>query len=382
MLKRIQTGYALGNVMGDVQVVVQNTYFLLFLTQVIRLDPSSCGILLVLGRLIDCVSGFVAGFIVDRFAPCSDFIDRRKFWHLIGCILIAMSLPLHLIPPPNHDVENVDTVKTMLFYIVSWTLCSIGYALSYISHLTVASILATNDTDSVLLQSLKNAVSKITFVVMNLIATFLISVEEKEENETTSSTTNAIDWSNRHLFMHLGLAGSLASLLLASGFHFFIKSNDLRGVRAIVRELKSMNKNKTFVSGLKWFKRLPFYSFIIFYSLTWAVYLSLMSYQSFYMQITLAVDRRFVSLVPLIQNGVGFGISFGMKPLAKKIGKMALYIIGCCFMLIVSVFIAIGPETMGSKDAIVYILAIGAGIGQSVTLIQAFVSNFLLFFRC
>ena len=179
--------------------------------------------------------------------------------------------------------------------------------------------------------------------------------------------------------MHLGLAGSLASLLLVSGFHFLIKSSDLRGVGAIARELKSVkNNDRSFVSGLKWFKRLPFYSFIIFYSLTWAVYLSLMSYQSFYMQITLAVDSRFVSLVPLIQNGVGFGISFGMKSLAERIGKTALYIVGCCFMLIVSVLIGIGSEAIGSTNSLVYILAIGVGIGQSITLVQAFVSSLLL----
>ena len=108
------------------------------------------------------------------------------------------------------------------------------------------------------------------------------------------------------------------------------------------------------------------------------MYLSVMSYQSFYMQITLTVDRRFISLVPLIQNGVGFGISFGMKSLAERIGKTALYIVGCCFMLIVSVLIGIGSDAIGSTDSLVYILAIGVGIGQSITLVQAFVSSLLL----
>ena len=127
MLKRIQAGYALGNVMGDVVMVLQNTYFLLFLTQVVRLDPTSCGIILVLGRLIDCINGLVAGFVVDRFALCSHILDRRKFWHLIGCILIAISLPLQFIPPPNHDVDNVNSVTTIIFYTASFILFSIGF---------------------------------------------------------------------------------------------------------------------------------------------------------------------------------------------------------------------------------------------------------------
>ena len=378
MLKRIQAGYALGNVMCDVVAVMQNTYFLLFLSQVIKLDPTSCGIVLAISRLLDCGFGLVAGFFVDRFAPFSRHIDRRKFWHLVGSLIIAMSLPLQFIPPPNHDIENVDTAKTMIYYLFTFILQCVGFAFSLITHLTVASVLAANDGDSVLLQSLKNGVTKLTFMVINLIGTFLLSVEE-DENETE---IKPINWSDRDLFKYLGICGSLASLLLVGGFHYLIKSSDLRGVSAIAREMNSSSENSgkksTIKAVLKWFKRPPFYSFIVFYSLTWTMYLSLMSYQSFYIQITLAVDRRFVLLVPLIQNAVGFGISFGMKTLAQRVGKMVLYIIGCSVMLIVSAVIAIGHDAIGSETTIVYILAIGVGIGQSITLVQAFVSSVYL----
>ena len=374
MLKRIQAGYALGNVMCDVVAVMQNTYFLLFLSQVIRLDPTSCGIVLAISRLLDCGFGLVAGFFVDRFAPCSRHIDRRKFWHLVGSLTIAMALPLQFIPPPNHNVENVDTAKTMIFYIFTFIIQCIGFAFSFITHLTVASVLASNESDSVVLQSLKNGVSKLTFMVINLIATFLLSVEE-DDNET--ETIRQINWSDRDLFMQLGLCGSLASLLLVCGFHVLIKSSDLRDVSAIARELNSKKSGKkSLASGFKWFKRPAFYTFVTFYSLTWAMYLTVMSYQSFYMQITLQVDRRFVLLVPLIQNGVGFGISFGMKIMAKRLGKMVLYILGCSFVLIANAVVAVGFDAIESKTTIVYILAIGIGIGQSITLVQAFVSKF------
>ena len=67
--------------------------------------------------------------------------------------------------------------------------------------------------------------------------------------------------------------------------------------------------------------------------------------------------------------------SFFMKMMSKAVGKTVTFLSGSLLLLIVHCFIAFGSDVIENNLNIVYVLAIGIGIGHSIALIQSLVGT-------
>ena len=160
--------------------------------------------------------------------------------------------------------------------------------------MAVAGELTKTDSENVMLQSVKNAVTRLTFIIMYLVTTALLTIEEEEEINDTVDGGNMISWSDRHLFAHLALGGAAIGLCVSLAFHFLIKTDDLMVT-------KNQMEGKGIMYGLNWLKRPPFWTLLVFYSLTWTLFVIILTYQPFYLQITLGLDKQFIGMLPLVK---------------------------------------------------------------------------------
>ena len=92
------------------------------------------------------------------------------------------------------------------------------------------------------------------------------------------------------------------------------------------------------------------------------------TYLPFYLQDTLKLDKKFVSIIPLVQFIFGFLISFSMEKVSSKIGKTGTFLFGCLSMLLAS--IVIFSVDLGEQVEVLVFVSVLIGIGTSVMLIQ------------
>ena len=76
-----------------------------------------------------------------------------------------------------------------------------------------------------------------------------------------------------------------------------------------------------------------------------------------------------------MQHASGFVISLPMEKVSKRIGKCLTLILGSLLLLLVHGFIAFGTELIKTNIMILYFLAVGIGLGHSITIIQSQVSK-------
>ena len=95
------------------------------------------------------------------------------------------------------------------------------------------------------------------------------------------------------------------------------------------------------------------------------------AYLPFYLQETLKLEKKYISVVPLIQFISGFVVSFAMEPMSQLIGKIGTLLIGCVLLLVSNGIIQFVSDV---PSELLYVLAITLGSGTSTMLIQTLVS--------
>ena len=301
MRNRIKVGYALGHMPCDITIGLYGTYLLLFMNKVVGLDPIRCGVVLTVNSFLDALSVLLIGFIIDRFFPFSGNIDSKKFWHLVGCLTVPLLLPLHFIPPPGYDNDNINQNETLGYFLVVAGLMPFAFAFLQLPHLIMVGKLASDDSENVTLQSIKNAITVLAIIVIHILATFLFAFDtgiEETNNTFNSTSSDFVSWEDQELFMYLGIGGAAFGFLSTMVFHSLVKSTDLNAKES------RKPKSSSLISGFIWFKRIPFYSLMAFYSLTWSNFLLVQTYLPFYLQLTLGLDKKFVSIIPLVRSRV------------------------------------------------------------------------------
>ncbi len=80
--------YGFGHVFNDLCASMWFTYLLLFFHAVLRIDNTYAGIILLIGQVADAAATPVIGFLCDK---TRSRYGRRKTWHLVGTIMVAIS---------------------------------------------------------------------------------------------------------------------------------------------------------------------------------------------------------------------------------------------------------------------------------------------------
>lgn len=75
----------------------------LFLEQVIGINKVNTGLIFSIGQAADGIVTPLVSIGLDNHGLCGSRYGRKKSWHLLGTLIIAISFPFIFISPPNYD---------------------------------------------------------------------------------------------------------------------------------------------------------------------------------------------------------------------------------------------------------------------------------------
>ena len=114
-------GYGLGDIYGGGSGVVISFYYLIFLTDVIRISPALAGTVILISKVYDSLTDPFEGILADRTRTR---FGRRRPYLLIGIPLIFLSF-FALFYPFNMESETVRFAMVMITYLFFSTIVSI-----------------------------------------------------------------------------------------------------------------------------------------------------------------------------------------------------------------------------------------------------------------
>jgi len=118
---RVKIGYGLGDIYGGGSFVVISFYYLIFLTDVVRISPALAGTVILISRIYDSITDPFEGLLADRTRTK---LGRRRPYLLFGIPLIFLSF-FALFYPYNADSETARFVSVILSYLFFSTVVSI-----------------------------------------------------------------------------------------------------------------------------------------------------------------------------------------------------------------------------------------------------------------
>jgi oligogalacturonide transporter len=161
---RTKIGYGMGDIYGGGSVVVISFYYLIFLTDVVRISPALAGTVILISKIYDSITDPFEGLIADRTRTR---LGRRRPYLLAGIPLIFLSF-FALFYPYNMDAE----ITRFFFVILSYLFFSTVISLVMLNYNALQSEITLDYNERSVLSS-----SRIFFSTLGSIAAALIPLE-------------------------------------------------------------------------------------------------------------------------------------------------------------------------------------------------------------
>lgn len=114
-------GYGLGDIYGGGSGVVISFYYLIFLTDVVRIAPALAGTVILISKIYDSITDPFEGIIADRTRTK---LGRRRPYLLVGIPLVFLSF-FALFYPYSMESETSRFISVVLSYLFFSTIVSI-----------------------------------------------------------------------------------------------------------------------------------------------------------------------------------------------------------------------------------------------------------------
>ncbi|XP_045459198.1 major facilitator superfamily domain-containing protein 12-like [Melitaea cinxia] len=357
--------YGLGHMYNDLCAAMWFSYMMLFFQAVLEMRAVVAGAMLLLGQVVDALATPIVGVLADKYST-------KKFWHLMGCILVSITFPLLFIRCWNcWPKENFEYLMWWMpvYYAVLITFFQIGWAIVQISHLAIIPSI----TDNLEIRSELTSIRYMASVISSLAVYFITWIVLRATNYSTF-----IRPTDDYKFRDVSLIITSIGIMSFVTFHIFFKSkphkipreNGHIGESAEIEPLQFSTKSK-----IIHFLQMPLLyqtsCLYVFSRLYWA--LSLV-YVPLFLEERLSVNpsegSELVASVPLVLYLSSLFFSFLLKSNIKRIGKQVAYFIGSFLSLISCLWIAlaISPE---ADVAQIYLVATLIGAGSSITLVSS-----------
>ena len=149
---KLKLTYAVGHILNDLSASMWFSYVLLYLHKIAKVTPVNAGWLILAGETSDALATPFVGYQSDK-TVCSLY-GRRKLWHLIGVICVAVSFPFIFSLCIYHCSDASQTIL-MAYYMPFIILFQAGWAATQVAHLALIPELTDNEQDKVELTALR-----------------------------------------------------------------------------------------------------------------------------------------------------------------------------------------------------------------------------------
>lgn len=148
--------YGVGHVFNDLAASMWFTYLILFYHKVVQLDNALAGTLLLIGQMVDGLATPVIGYLCDITPFWYLGFGRRKIWHLLGTILVAVSLFFFWHKCLPCEATHASLPWQIVWYAVFIAIFQVGWASVQISHLSLIPELTDDESERVGLNAIRS----------------------------------------------------------------------------------------------------------------------------------------------------------------------------------------------------------------------------------
>ncbi|KAF6022384.1 MFSD12 [Bugula neritina] len=345
--------FGVGHVLNDLCASMWFTYLLIFYHKVIGMNNVLAGTLLLIGQVADAVATPLVGYESDRINGFCNY-GKRKSWHLIGCICVAVSFSFIFSPVVGRDPmyyslpSDSTTLQYLVYYAPFIVIFQFGWASTQISHLSLIPSLTTCQHDKVGLNSIRYAFTVISNLTVYLLTWYLLSMDSNDGAATQDNLA----------FIVIG-----TGVVFCIVFHVGTKEQSIE----LDNDLSTSIRTKMYV--MCWLKTPQFYMVALLYMCTRLIVNLSQVYLSMYLTETLSLTKTYIAIVPLVIYISGFLVTFPLKLMSKKFGKKKTYVLGLLFVSGASVWFYWLKASVSVDHYLV--MAAGAlnGIGGSTILV-------------
>jgi hypothetical protein len=142
--------YGVGHVFNDLCASMWFSYLVLFFHTVVQLGNTYAGMLILIGQLADALATPIIGFLCDKTHVR---YGRRKLWHLIGTVMVAISFFFfwHICLGCSHSALAIQIV----YFSIPIIIFQFGWASVQISHLSLIPELTDDKNERVGLNAIR-----------------------------------------------------------------------------------------------------------------------------------------------------------------------------------------------------------------------------------
>lgn len=361
--------YSVGHVLNDVCASMWFTYLLTYQHSVLKFSNTTAGNLFLLGQIADAISTPTVGYESDR--PNDLWLckyGRRKVWHLVGTICVALSFPFIFM----ECIECSDSSQQaqFLYYGAFIVIFQFGWASTQVSHLSLIPDLTPISTERFELNALRYAMTVMSNIFAYSTLWLVLGLSNSSESHIGSQDVPVF----RNVALTMVAVGSVFSII----FHIFVKENPHDNhEQRIINEASDLVE-KPHLRWKDWFLQPQFYMIALLYMAT-RLYVNLsQAYMPLYIQDTLGLHKQKIAIIPLVIYISGFLSSFFIKFLSRVMGNKITYFFGCLLALGACVWLYFGEGQRYSTYEI-YVVAVLIGVAGSTLLIisLAFTSDLI-----
>jgi len=390
---RNKIGYGFGHVMNDLTASVWVTYLLVFLVQVVKLEKTLAGIVILVGQASDGIStifiGYFSGFKYNLWL-CNK-VGNKLAWHVIGSIFLGLSHPFLF--KPVFDYTNIgDQTAVFLYFCFFTTTTDFGWSIVENAHLAIIPDLTSSQNDKTGLVAIRHAINIAANLLIFIVTWLLIEDEQKlgpkdahvfayltfiscgvgivtnaiyfilirlpdsatHDLEDPSKETNTIIYEKSPIITHTNISDE-------SGKQNNMKDNP-----------PNPKSNTNLLNVVKWLKNVQLYQIAIMHSTSRLILGLATVYFPLYLQNTLELPAKYVATIPLTLFISSFVTSMFLKKINNLLGRKSTFIIGTLIAISGELFILFGCNPGDENvEYYVYVIAIIIGIGATTLVVTS-----------
>ncbi|KAK3876009.1 hypothetical protein Pcinc_019151 [Petrolisthes cinctipes] len=385
LTRRVKYGYGVGHVLNDLCSAIWFTYLLIYFHHVLLFDNSLSGVVLLIGQVADALSTPFVGREADRTddLPFCVRYGRRKTWHLVGTILVLAAFPMIFMG--CLVCSGAQDLAQLIYYAPFVVVFQFGWAATQISHLALIPTITQDPHDRTELNAIRYGFTVMSNVVVYSVTWLVLGLDTTQGGITPEDASK---------FRYIVVIILIIGAMFAASFHILVKENNNYtnlGASSPTPTPACVSQDPEVSScaadalpspavvdvpphfrmkAMDWFREIQFYQVALVYMGTRLFCNLTQAYVPIYLQDSLHLKQTSVAVIPLVMYTSGFLTTMLIKPLNKKMGRKASFLLGAILGCSGCVWLYLGNGEVYSKY-LVYPMASLLGAGGSVMLVTS-----------
>ncbi|XP_077989047.1 major facilitator superfamily domain-containing protein 12-like [Glandiceps talaboti] len=356
--------YGVGHVQNDLCASMWFSYLLIYFHSVLNFSNSMAGYLMLVGQVADAICTPFVGYESDR-TSIDHCYGRRKIWHLVGVICVAVSFPFLF--NPCITCEGSSDWAKFIYYAPFVVIFQFGWASTQISHLSLIPELTSNESTRVELNAIRYAFTVASNICVYAITWLLLDITSTMTPSKTSDDVDDSQLTPDDVPEFRKLAFTVIGIGACFSFIFHVGTKEKKNNANDTNQGNStMYQERKIMLWKDWLKEPQFYLIALLYMCTRLMVNVSQVYIPMYLTDSLQLGKDKIAIIPLIVYISGFFTSFLMKLVNKYAGRKVTYLLGA--ILVIAGCGSLWFKTIGN---FIYISAVLLGAGGSTVLVTS-----------